>query len=153
MLLLPHSPIHQLVYSGLYASRPYLLLFPVVDQPAFVGAEIRKQLVDARANLLKARHPPHLLLRQPGVDINPTVKRRQRDVGSVDVAMPDLPFRPVQLTPVTAQPVSEVLKVRKINEAFADGLKAPHDVIPIQDMLFVCSEPASHHRPHPVLTV
>jgi hypothetical protein len=47
--------------------------------------------------------------------------------------MPDFPLRAIQVMPVSRQPVFEILNMRKVDEAFSDSLKAPCDVIPIQD--------------------
>ena len=52
------------------------------------------------------------------MDINPVVKGRQHHAGSVHVAVPDFPFRPVQLIPASAQPVPEGFQVRKITRLF-----------------------------------
>src|SRR5207249_4069992 len=87
MLLLLHPPVHQLVHCGLNTSRgdgiSFTVFLPVVNQSGLVGCEVRAQLVHARANLLKARCPPRILLGKHGVDINPVVKACQRDVGTV----------------------------------------------------------------------
>jgi hypothetical protein len=55
--------------------------------------------------------------------------------------------------PVSRQPVFEILDMRKVDEAFSDSLKAPCDVIPIQDVLLVSVEQFAHQRPHVVLTI
>jgi hypothetical protein len=41
------------------------------------------------------------------------------------VAMPHFPLRAIQVMPVSRQPVFEILNMRKVDEAFSDGLKAP----------------------------
>src|SRR4029077_17824572 len=38
----------------------------------------------------------------------------------------------------------------KIDKAFSDSLKAPGNVIPIQDVLLVRIEPLAHYRPHAI---
>src|SRR5271165_5083494 len=43
--------------------------------------------------------------------------------------------------------------MRKIDEAFSDSLKAPGDVIPIQDVLLVSVEPVARYRPHAILAI
>src|SRR5580704_5362653 len=43
--------------------------------------------------------------------------------------------------------------MRKIDEAFSDSLKAPGDVIPIQDVLLVRIEPLARYRPHAILAI
>src|SRR5271165_6087551 len=43
--------------------------------------------------------------------------------------------------------------MRKIDEAFSDSLKAPGDVIPIQDVLLVRIEPVARYRPHAILAI
>jgi hypothetical protein len=40
--------------------------------------------------------------------------------------------------------------MRKIDEAFSDSLKAPGNVIPIQDVLLVRIEPLARYQPHAI---
>jgi hypothetical protein len=87
------------------------------------------------------------------VNIDSVVKATQSDAGSVQVAMPDFPLRAIQVMPVSRQPVFEILNMRKVDEAFSDSLKAPFDVIPIQDVLLVSVEQFAYQRPHAVLTI
>ena len=67
--------------------------------------------------------------------------------------MPDFPLRAIQVMPVSRQPVFEILNMRKVDEAFSDSLKAPCDVIPIQDVLLVIVEQFAHQRPQAVLAI
>jgi hypothetical protein len=43
--------------------------------------------------------------------------------------------------------------MRKIDKAFSNSLKAPGNVIPIQDVLLVRIEPLARYRPHAILAV
>src|SRR5271166_60234 len=43
--------------------------------------------------------------------------------------------------------------MRKIDKAFSDSLKAPGNVIPIQDVLLVRIEPLARYRPHAILSI
>src|ERR1700738_100242 len=43
--------------------------------------------------------------------------------------------------------------MRKIDKAFSDSLKAPGNVIPIQDVLLVRIEPLARYRPHAILAI
>src|SRR5271166_2163594 len=43
--------------------------------------------------------------------------------------------------------------MRKIDKAFSDSLKAPGNVIPIQDVLLVRVEPLARYRPHTILAI
>ena len=75
------------------------------------------------------------------MNIDSIVKTIKSDAGSVQVAVPDFPLRAIQVMPVSRQPVFEILDKRKVDEAFSDNLKAPSNVIPIQDALLVRIEP------------
>ena len=55
--------------------------------------------------------------------------------------------------PKSREPVSEILDMRKIDEAFSDRLKTPCNMIPIHDVLLVSVEQFAHQRPHAVLTI
>src|SRR5258707_10558632 len=43
--------------------------------------------------------------------------------------------------------------MRKIDKAFSDSLKAPGDVIPIQDVLLVPIKPFARYRTHGILAI
>ena len=43
--------------------------------------------------------------------------------------------------------------MRKIDKTFSDGLKAPRNVIPIQDVLLVRTEPLARYRTHGIFAI
>ena len=131
----------------------FAVFLAVIDQSGLVCGQVRPQFGQTLANLFDDRRSAGILLCNPHVNIDSIVKATQGDAGSVQVAMPDLPLRAIQVMPVSRQPVFEILDMRKVDEAFSDSLKVACDVIPIQDVLLVSVEHLAHQRPHAVLTI
>jgi hypothetical protein len=124
--------------------------FPIVDQTAFVRAEVRPELGQTLSNLVGGRSPGPS---NHHVDVDAVVQATQSDPSTVQVSVPELPSRPVQVGPVAPEPEAEIVEVREVEEAPSDSVELPHDVKPVQDVFFSRVEPLTHNRTDAVLPV